>query len=634
MRPTLTTLLALALCSSLALAATTTHNFQVKRGPAAQLPATAKMGEPLFATDTRELYIGYSTGRVKMIGENQFGTYTGAAKAARAALVPKTTTVNGQALTGNVTISASDVGLGNVSNTSDANKPVSTAQQSALDLKANINNPTFTGVMTVPAVVSSAPDGQRIIECSNSGAMDTTGLTATNAGAFCYDRALAKYRYWNGTALADWPGGAAALSALTDTTIATPQTNDFLRYNGTAWVNQAVTIPADVSAAVAANAAKFANLSSQVNDLKVAMLAAGFPAAPLRVTPATQNYASPTNDFTLNFTSPAGTSLAYVYNGGASTAMTSGVDVTGITAPTANTPYNYTVTATKTATGYTASTSGTLTFQQAILGWSPSSYDFGNVAQNTTSAHQTFTLTNTGPVDATGLSLTTGNAIFGNHSSSCGSTLAAGANCTVKTSATPTATGLVTSYLRAAATGLSNLDAALTVTGVTPACSGTPSVDMAGSGNSYIVGDTTTRNFIGTRYSGAGSVNLCSLAIAVKIGAGDLSSKTYIAEVYDLTPGTNAISSLTPVATSTNTISGAALTSSFVRQTFTFEPAVTISANQAVAIRSTASADGTNHAYIEYGGNLSGDWHLGAWNTTGGVTIDNTQDVNLAIFGW
>jgi hypothetical protein len=38
-----------------------------------------------------------------------------------------------------------DVGLGNVDNTSDANKPVSSAQQTALDLKAVIANPTFTG---------------------------------------------------------------------------------------------------------------------------------------------------------------------------------------------------------------------------------------------------------------------------------------------------------------------------------------------------------------------------------------------------------------------------------------------------------------------------------------------------------
>lgn len=38
-----------------------------------------------------------------------------------------------------------DVGLGNVDNTADADKPVSTAQQTALDLKANLASPTFTG---------------------------------------------------------------------------------------------------------------------------------------------------------------------------------------------------------------------------------------------------------------------------------------------------------------------------------------------------------------------------------------------------------------------------------------------------------------------------------------------------------
>ena len=43
------------------------------------------------------------------------------------------TTVAGR--TGDVVLSKTDVGLGNVDNTSDANKPVSTAQQTALDLK-------------------------------------------------------------------------------------------------------------------------------------------------------------------------------------------------------------------------------------------------------------------------------------------------------------------------------------------------------------------------------------------------------------------------------------------------------------------------------------------------------------------
>ena len=42
------------------------------------------------------------------------------------------------------------VGLANVDNTSDANKPISTATQGALDLKAPLDSPTFTGTVTVP----------------------------------------------------------------------------------------------------------------------------------------------------------------------------------------------------------------------------------------------------------------------------------------------------------------------------------------------------------------------------------------------------------------------------------------------------------------------------------------------------
>ena len=42
------------------------------------------------------------------------------------------------------------IGLGNCDNTSDANKPVSTAVQNALNLKANLISPAFSGTPTVP----------------------------------------------------------------------------------------------------------------------------------------------------------------------------------------------------------------------------------------------------------------------------------------------------------------------------------------------------------------------------------------------------------------------------------------------------------------------------------------------------
>jgi len=51
-------------------------------------------------------------------------------------------------------ITKTDVGLANVDNTTDANKPVSTAQQTALNLKANLADPTFTGTVVLPSTTS------------------------------------------------------------------------------------------------------------------------------------------------------------------------------------------------------------------------------------------------------------------------------------------------------------------------------------------------------------------------------------------------------------------------------------------------------------------------------------------------
>lgn len=48
---------------------------------------------------------------------------------------------------GDVVLAKSDVGLSNVDNTTDISKPVSTAQQTSLNLKANIASPTFTGII-------------------------------------------------------------------------------------------------------------------------------------------------------------------------------------------------------------------------------------------------------------------------------------------------------------------------------------------------------------------------------------------------------------------------------------------------------------------------------------------------------
>jgi hypothetical protein len=58
---------------------------------------------------------------------------------------------NNPTFTGTVSgITKSMVGLGSVDNTADTAKPVSTAQQTALNLKANIASPALTGTPTAP----------------------------------------------------------------------------------------------------------------------------------------------------------------------------------------------------------------------------------------------------------------------------------------------------------------------------------------------------------------------------------------------------------------------------------------------------------------------------------------------------
>ena len=77
---------------------------------------------------------------------------------------------------GRVTVGASatksDVGLGNVDNTSDANKPISTATQTALDLKAPLGSPALTGTPTAPTASAG----------TNTTQIATTAFTLANRG--------------------------------------------------------------------------------------------------------------------------------------------------------------------------------------------------------------------------------------------------------------------------------------------------------------------------------------------------------------------------------------------------------------------------------------------------------------------
>jgi hypothetical protein len=87
--------------------------------------------------------------------------------------VPDTRTVNGHALSADVTVTKSDVGLGNVDNTSDTNKPVSTAQQTALDTKQNLDS-------DLTAIAGLAPTDDDVIQ-RKAGAWTNRTITQLKA---------------------------------------------------------------------------------------------------------------------------------------------------------------------------------------------------------------------------------------------------------------------------------------------------------------------------------------------------------------------------------------------------------------------------------------------------------------------
>lgn len=73
------------------------------------------------------------------------------------------------------TLDKTAVGLANVDNTSDANKPVSTATQTALNLKANVASPALTGSPTAP----TQTQGDNSTKLSTTAYVDTAVASAT-----------------------------------------------------------------------------------------------------------------------------------------------------------------------------------------------------------------------------------------------------------------------------------------------------------------------------------------------------------------------------------------------------------------------------------------------------------------------
>jgi microcystin-dependent protein len=174
-------------------------------------------GSPLRATDFNEA-IEINDGYVLVDGGNTLkgSSWVVTSDVAVVGTDPIVFTQFSSAVTG---LSKSAVGLGNVDNTSDPNKPVSTATQAALNLKANIANPTFSG--TVGGITKSMVGLGNVINTSDADKpVSTATQTALNLKAnlaspnFSGNVALPSTTTVGGTTISFVPAGAVMAFAM------------------------------------------------------------------------------------------------------------------------------------------------------------------------------------------------------------------------------------------------------------------------------------------------------------------------------------------------------------------------------------------------------------------------------------
>lgn len=186
-------------------------------------PATGESGKIYVALDTNKTYRWSGSQYTIIGGDLTLGeTSSTAYRGDRG----KTAYDHSQVTNGNPhNVTATDVGLGNVNNTSDANKPVSIATQTELNKKQNIFQ-----YDTMPTA-SSTNEGEIV---------QFTGLTTQGGytNGFFYKCVDNNGTYeWQQTSTQ--PTGSMTLSGLDDVVVTQPTNNQVLKYNSTLgkWVN-------------------------------------------------------------------------------------------------------------------------------------------------------------------------------------------------------------------------------------------------------------------------------------------------------------------------------------------------------------------------------------------------------------
>lgn len=135
-----------------------------------------------------------------------------------------------------------DVGLGNVDNTSDASKPVSTSTQTALDLKAPLASPSFTGAPAAPTAAAATNTTQ--IATTAFVRTEVANLVASSPGALdTLDElaaALGDDANFSSTVTTALAGKQPLDSDLTAIAAISPSNDDIIQRKAGAWTNRTV----------------------------------------------------------------------------------------------------------------------------------------------------------------------------------------------------------------------------------------------------------------------------------------------------------------------------------------------------------------------------------------------------------